>query len=93
MVWPVLWAAVRTYAPYLVFPAAATIGFIGYNLEDWFRDKYTPWRETAIERREKRRLEEMNKSEDLTQEESLKNKTFVPKSIFEKNVSPTLKRD
>jgi len=27
MVWPAVWAAVRTYAPWIVFPAAVTVGF------------------------------------------------------------------
>lgn len=78
--WPVLMRAVQTYAPYIVFPVACTIGFIGYNIEDWVSDKHTPYRESAIERREKRREEEKDAPvQDL-----------VPKTIFEKNISPSL---
>lgn len=69
----------RTYAPYVTFPIAVVIGTIGYNLESLVSDKHTPSRETAIERREKRR--EGEKEEEFT----------LPKTIFERNTSPTLK--
>ena len=54
--WPVIMAAMRTYAPYVVFPFAAAIGFIGYNIEGTISDRYTPWRGSVIERREQRLL-------------------------------------
>jgi len=33
--WPVLLAAMRTYAPMIVFPFAFVIGVAGYNAERW----------------------------------------------------------
>jgi len=51
-----------------------------YNLEDWLSDKHTPSRKSAIERREDRRANEG--------EAEYK----VPKTIFERNVSPGLER-
>lgn len=77
----------RTYAPYIVWPFAAIIGVIGYNLEGAIRgpDKQTPWKKSSIsEERDLRMLEE-NKNKDMTQVDSLKAKTFVPKTIFERN--------
>ncbi len=110
--WPVIAAAVRTYAPYIMFPIACTIGnpltlmrtsktitlrhsdlagIIGYNIEGLVSDKYTPWRGSAIERREERQLEEM-KNQSGNPDSSLKKPEFVPKNIFEKNASPQLKK-
>lgn len=90
--WPVLMAAMRTYAPYIVFPFAAVIGVIGYSIESSVSDKYTPWRESVVERREQRMLQEQGHVEDKSSE-SLKNPEFVPKNIFQKNVSPSLTKD
>jgi len=78
--WPIITAMARTYAPQIVLPAAMVAGFIGYNLEDWLSDKHTPSRKSAIERREERRA---NEGEADYQ---------VPKTIFERNVSPGLER-
>lgn len=41
--WPVFIAALRNYAPYITLPFAAVVGIIGYNLENWMSDKYTPY--------------------------------------------------
>jgi len=84
--WPLIRRAVQTYAPYL--PVAWTVGFIGYKLEEWIGDKHTPYRESAIERRKQRRIQELG---DLQKEESLED--IVPRTIFEKNVSPSLRRE
>ena len=77
--WPAILAFGRAYAPYIVMPVAGVVGFIGYNIEDWLSDKHTPFRESTIERREKRR-------------EDGDNDYKVPTTIFEKNVSPTLEK-
>ena len=75
--WPVMIAAMRTYAPYIVFPFSVIIGVIGYGVEGTISDRFTPWRESVVDRRKQRQLEE---------ESDFK----IPKSIFEKNVSPSL---
>lgn len=33
----------RTNAVYITLPAAAIVGFIGYNIENLISDKYTPY--------------------------------------------------
>lgn len=83
--WPVLMNVLRTYAPAITLPAAALIGFIGYNLESLF-DRSTPAPLEGIkDSREERRLG------DDTAVDALKDRSFVPRTVFEKNVSPTLK--
>jgi hypothetical protein len=86
---PVVFTFLRTYAPYITLPVAAVVGFIGYNLEGILSDKYTPYQKSIEERREDRLMEE-NLSKDVTIVDSLKEKKFVPRSVFEKNVSPSL---
>jgi len=93
---PAIMAAARAYAPWMVFPFAVMIGGIGYALEGAVSDKHTPWKESAIERRQKRLLSEndsniFDKTGEI-QTNSLTNPDFVPKTIFEKNVSPGLQK-
>ncbi|QQP53170.1 Proteasome subunit alpha type, partial [Caligus rogercresseyi] len=71
----------RSYAPAVVLPFAVVVGFVGYNLEGLLSDKTTPSRESVIERRELRRATE---GEDV--------KFEVPQTIFERNVSPSLRK-
>ena len=84
--WPVIFAAIRTYAPYIVWPIAAVVGVVGYNVEKTVRgDKQTPWKTRSIaEERDERHLAE-SENKDLTEVDSLKDKTFVPKNIFDRN--------
>ena len=79
--WPVILAWARTYAPYAVMPLAGVVGVIGYNIEGWISDKHTPYKESAIERRELRREKEAVEGTADFQ---------VPSTIFGKNVSPGL---
>ena len=122
---PVIIAAARAYAPWIVFPFAIVVGGVGYMIEGAVSDKHTPWNKSAIgkiylasicaqcrsryfyqcylyvftnfilERRQERLLEESNSnsarnSEQTMDESSLKNPDFVPKTVFEKNISPGL---
>jgi len=73
--WPALIAAARAYAPVLVFPAAFLVGVIGYNLETAVSDKHTPWKESVIERRERRKMEADEEGQE---------KFAVPSTIFER---------
>ncbi len=84
--WPILMNIARTYAPYIVWPAAAVIGVIGYNIEKVVRGDgiHTPAKEKSIiEEREERLLKE-NEQKDLTNIDRLKDKTFVPKTLTER---------
>lgn len=86
MVWPLIIGFARTYATYLVWPVAAAIGFVGYNLEWAIRgDGQMPGKVQSIaEERDMRLLQEIQ-NKDLTEVDKLKNKTFVPKTIFERH--------
>lgn len=89
---PVIFAFLRSYAPYITLPVAAVVGVIGYKIEGYVSDKYTPYQGSIEERREERQLDE-NLSKDVTKVDSLKEKKFVPRTVFERNVSPSLLSD
>lgn len=81
--WP-LWVALRTYAPYVTFPAALVIGFVGYNIEKRIRrdrDKsLTYLSKTVPQEREERQLNELKQqinADGEVQLESLKKKKFI----------------
>ncbi|XP_053313208.1 small integral membrane protein 12 [Spea bombifrons] len=85
--WPVIWTAARTYAPYITFPVALVVGTIGYHMEWFIRD--TPAQvaeeQSILERREERTLQEAV-GKDLTQVISLKEKLeFTPKAVLNRN--------
>ena len=91
---PVILAAARTYAPWVVAPFAMVVGAIGYNIEWTIRDKKNPnggTRKSVEKERDERLLQQLENSQDLIKIDSLKARTFVPKTIFEKNLSPSLK--
>lgn len=86
--WPVLFTALRTYAPYVTFPVAFVVGAVGYHLE-WFVRGTPKAREeiSILERREDRKLEEQA-GVDGTQVLSLKEKfEFTPKAALNRNRS------
>lgn len=41
--WPVIIGFLRSNAPLVTLPFAGIIGFIGYHLENYLSDKYTPY--------------------------------------------------
>ncbi|XP_078592136.1 small integral membrane protein 12-like [Branchiostoma floridae x Branchiostoma japonicum] len=77
---------IRTYAPYITFPFALVIGFVGYNFENLVRGgKQQPYRNKSIlEEREERKLEAIEEK-DPTEVDKLKEKKFVPRSVLDKN--------
>lgn len=86
--WPVLFTALRTYAPYVTFPVAFVVGAVGYHLE-WFVRGTPKAREeiSILERREERKLQEQA-GVDGTQVLSLKDKLeFTPKAALNRNRS------
>ena len=80
----------RVNAPYITLPFAAVVGIIGYNIEGLVSDRYTPFKKSVEEQREERMLKELEMKTDAKQVDSLKEKKFVPQTIFERNVSPSL---
>ncbi|EFX79422.1 hypothetical protein DAPPUDRAFT_304831 [Daphnia pulex] len=87
--WPVLINMLRVNAPYITLPFAAIIGVIGYNIERIISDRTTPFKNSVEEQRDERMLKNLE-NVDAKEMESLKEKKFVPRTIFEKNVSPSL---
>lgn len=87
--WPVLWTALRTYAPYVTFPVAFVVGAVGYHLEWVVRGTPKPRGEEKgiLELREERKLQEQV-GMDSTQVLSLKEKLeFTPKAALNRNRS------
>lgn len=87
--WPILMNMLRVNAPYITLPFAAIIGVIGYNIERIISDRTTPFKNSVEEQRDERMLKNLE-NVDAKEMESLKEKKFVPRTIFEKNVSPSL---
>ena len=85
--WPIIFSAMRTYSPYILFPVAVVIGAIGYTIENKvIRSKVTPSRTLSIaEEREERFLAQLDKTKDVTQVESLMHHTFVPGAVLDRN--------
>ncbi|KFP00146.1 small integral membrane protein 12 [Calypte anna] len=84
--WSVLWAAVRSKAPYVTFPVAFVVGLVGYHLEWFLRGEPPATEEKSIsEQREERRLQEIA-GKDLTNVVSLKDKLeFAPRAVLNRN--------
>lgn len=57
---PILMNALKRYVPIVTLPFAGIIGFIGYNLEGWLSDRYTPSTEPVIDQRKERLLKNMD---------------------------------
>lgn len=84
---PAIWIAARAYVPYITFPVAAIIGFIGYHFESLVSDKHTPANQLSTEvTREERRLHEVLNSSDI-KVESLKDRRLPPMDALRKNLS------
>lgn len=86
VMWPVLWTAMRTYAPYVTFPVALVVGAVGYHLEWFIRGTPNQVEEKSIlELREERKLQEQL-GMDSTQVLSLKEKLeFTPRAALNRN--------
>lgn len=79
------WVVLRQYAPYVVWPFAAVVGFVGYNFEAIIGRKETPFKAEGIkEERDERKFEEM-KTHDASDVPSLKSKHGIPKTILDRN--------
>lgn len=77
--WPLVIGVMRRYSPYTTLPFAAIVGFIGYNIEGWISDKYTPTTAPVVQQRQERLLENL----DL-------NATKRKHNPLEVNLSPSL---
>ena len=74
-----------------VLPIAVVVGALGHTIENYCRGVFinTSYDESVQQKRESRFMEELELSK-VDHFPSLKEKKFVPKTIFEKNVSPNL---
>ncbi|KAL7636700.1 UNVERIFIED_CONTAM: hypothetical protein RMT77_012452 [Armadillidium vulgare] len=90
--WVWILRSVRIYAPYLMLPFAATIGVVGYNIESYFREHSPNQRPCIKDERNDRLLTEILESN--SERKSLFSESHSPpKTIFDKNVSPSLEKD
>ncbi|XP_043645078.1 small integral membrane protein 12-A [Drosophila teissieri] len=83
--WPIVMALVRRNAVYITLPIAGVVGFIGYNIESWISDKYTPYSPSIQELRAKRLTEE-SLNTDAANVEKLR----LSSPVLERNLSPSL---
>jgi len=81
--WPIILNALRIYTPYLLLPVTMTVGYVGYNLENWLHKNVEKKPKSLMEQRADRNLDSLD--EDPTKVATLKEKTFVPKSSLEIN--------
>jgi len=82
---PALWLTLRAYAPYVTFPFALVVGYIGYNIERRVREdrdrKLTYLHKSVREQREDRLRDEFSGGKNAT----TKSSTFVPPPTLEIN--------
>ncbi|XP_047038848.1 small integral membrane protein 12 [Helicoverpa armigera] len=83
--WPLIMHFLRTNAPYFTLPVAAVVGVIGYNLEGWLSDRYTPYTKPVQDQRLERLTDDLTLN-DPTNVQKLKYK----ENVLGKNVSPSL---
>jgi len=74
-----------------MLPFAFVVGAVGCTIESFYRNtsENPPYFESIQQKREERFIEELSsmKGDDFSK---LKEKKFVPKTIFERNISPNL---
>jgi len=81
--WPLLMGLARTYAPYIVWPIAAVVGVVGYNVERVLRkDKPIPARKSIVIERLERNLHEAD-IKDPTHVDSIFNQEGQTRSPFD----------
>lgn len=56
--WPLVVRAFGQFGKYLTLPFVGIIGFIGYNIEGWVSDRYTPPTAAIKQQRQERLLRE-----------------------------------
>ena len=77
--WPIVMGVLRRYTPYVTLPFAAVVGFVGYHIEGWVSDRYTPASAPILQQREERLLANMDSN------------TIIRKhNPLEVNLSPSL---
>ncbi|EFN80095.1 hypothetical protein EAI_06514 [Harpegnathos saltator] len=60
--WPLIVRSLGKFGKYATFPFVAVIGYIGYNMEGWISDRYTPPTAPITQQRQERLLENIDSS-------------------------------
>ena len=84
MVWPLIAAAARYYAPYAVLPFAIVVGSMGYFVETRLRNN-EKWTKEKPSTMEERTFRQLDTQDDPTKVKSLSYGEGIPQTIFERN--------
>ncbi|KAM0728956.1 hypothetical protein ACS0PU_004310 [Formica fusca] len=60
--WPLIARSFGHFGKYIMLPFVGIIGFIGYNVEGWISDRYTPPTPSIKQQRQERLLENIDSS-------------------------------
>lgn len=60
--WPLIVRSLGQFGKYITIPFVGLIGFIGYNVEGWLSDRYTPATAPITQQRQERLLANMDSS-------------------------------
>ncbi|XP_071640234.1 small integral membrane protein 12 isoform X1 [Temnothorax longispinosus] len=60
--WPLIVRSLGKFGKYITLPIVGIIGFIGYNVEGWISDRYTPSTKSITQQRQERLLENIDSS-------------------------------
>lgn len=77
--WPLIVRSLGKFGKYITLPFVGIIGFIGYNVEGWVSDRYTPATASITQQRQERLLENIDSTN-----------TKKKHSPLEVNLSPSL---
>ncbi|XP_011686025.1 PREDICTED: small integral membrane protein 12-B [Wasmannia auropunctata] len=79
--WPLIVRSLGQVGKYVTLPIVAVIGFVGYNVEGWISDRYTPATKPITQQRQERLLQE-----NISGSSAIKKKH----NPLEVNLSPSL---
>jgi len=60
--WPLIARSLGRFGKYITLPIVGIIGFVGYNVEGWISDRYTPPTQSITQQRQERLLENIDSS-------------------------------
>lgn len=60
--WPLIVRSLGKFGKYITLPIVGIIGFVGYNVEGWISDRYTPPTKPITQQRQERLLENIDSS-------------------------------
>lgn len=60
--WPLIVRSLGQFGKYITIPFVGLIGFIGYNVEGWISDRYTPATAPITQQRQERLLQNIDSS-------------------------------